>query len=262
LLAVKCLAAADFDVTTAVAVFRAAGPIDVLAGSLVSDPSLLIGVLTSLFIYDYVAAKQSLPKRLPIMWKGDSPKRPTGFLVGLCFIVGYALVLLPVAYFLNFLVVILLIVIFDRATHSRRRVRRRRPQRDLATRGTRPLSLWTRRIQMITVLVLIQACTLILMSAGPLWAPAESFETRDQDARIGYILDETSAWMTILLEKNRRIIQVRTEDVLARRVCATRRRIAPPWPLSLLPEQSLVALLTGLSNDSSPPPPTPCDPLG
>ncbi|MEX0826234.1 MAG: hypothetical protein WD184_05735 [Acidimicrobiia bacterium] len=87
-----------------------------------------------------------------------------------------------------------------------------RRSRDRAGRGS------TASITALSIMLFFLAVLVVFGDA--MWLSAERIDTADGEHVVGYVLDQGEGWITILIDETRLIVQIRSDDVEARRPCA------------------------------------------
>lgn len=61
----------------------------------------------------------------------------------------------------------------------------------------------------------------VFLFAAPVWVPAEAIALQDKDPITGYVVGQEADWMTILVEEDRSILTIRSDEITQRQVCTT-----------------------------------------
>lgn len=168
---------AQFEPSTSVALIRAAGPVQVLLGSLLVQLPLLLAILffqTTLWLIDSVftskgfeskhsyAAMVLLVLLMVMPWRASA----VGVIAGLSYL-GYR--------------------------------RFRKPSS----------AVWP-----------FWSILLVYVALGSqVWLPAEQIRLSSADVLVGYVVSQEAEWTSVLKESERTIVQVRTTQIIGRRVC-------------------------------------------
>ena len=143
---------------------------------------------------------------------------------------GIALVLAP--WYLAILLILEALLVFTREATIRTLNLRSRDRRSSAA---------------TLILVAFAVRSLVFVGVDKPWLPPEKFSTTSAPTSpvVGYALDESNEWLTILVEKSRQVVRIHTKDISERTLCKV--------PKSG-PELTLAELVSG-SRPASPYPP-------
>lgn len=185
--AARALAVARLDTTTAAALVRTSGPVDVFMGTLtqVFPDLLMLAFVMFVFLDWHLAAKSPLPRRL---------------VYGVAWGVGLvALFIAPWKQFLLWICVAVPGVHPASASHLRELLA--------------PSFVKTRSIMIGGVVLLV------FLLSDAVWLPQERIQLRGAGTVVGYVVEEDGRWISILKEHDRALLFVEDDDVESREVC-------------------------------------------
>lgn len=201
------------DLPTALAILDTTGIATVVTGALLTSLSLFVAILLSIsvvrMILEFPRHQRDLNKRrhlvrLPLAYR--SLWLTMGTILIACLSVPTMLLLgsLVSGGLLGFL------------------VSSRRHFRDGSRLVRRRLIRWWIAIAWLTGAMLVPVCTYATFDLlYSIWLPHEviSFLSPNRPSEVGYVLDDSNGWMTILRSGEHRILRVRDESVSQRKLC-------------------------------------------
>ena len=178
-------------ITTTLGLLSSAGPVEVAFGTLVALFPAVLYVVSLVVIVTFLDVIRG------------ATRRPAWLEYGLWILV-FDLLYLTVSFWI---VLALVVLVFSLPAWLRDRSAKKRgvePPRDHIFSDTA---------------VIISTVLSLLVSSDDPWTPAEVVRAQNQEAVVAYVVDAAEGWTTLMLEEDRALVRVPTEDILKREVC-------------------------------------------
>ena len=137
-----------------------------------------------------------------------------------------------VAMLIGFMVVLVIVGLFSRNSRS--------PTQNIntAVMGTLIVGFWAFVVLAIVVAAFIalfayplpKEATRIPELTRKVWLPAEQLDVKERGQVVGYVLSTEEGWFTVLVEADRTVIRIKSDDIDSRQIC----RLGSPDGLPLI----------------------------